>query len=342
MSQQSFSIKSASIMFGAFFCLILSACGEKKSAASTENWENEAGAAKSELQGKAKDAKPAGEAIQAKSSSGEGVRFLSYNLRNYLTMTRYIDGKSMTRGKPEEEIEALLKVIVSGKPDIVGLCEIGSKEDLADLQKRLTALGVNLPHSHHVQGSDTVRALAILSKYPITATAKPKVEDYQLSGNPFRISRGILDASIKLPNRTVRFIGAHLKSKRPIKQADQELMRRNEAGLVRKHIDDILTVDPNAYLMVYGDFNDTKRTKSVYTIKGRSNSTKRLDMIDLADSRGELWTHHWTREDIYSRIDFCMASLALSPFIDKKNCKILDPGYWEKGSDHRALLVLIK
>ncbi|MBK1853861.1 endonuclease/exonuclease/phosphatase family protein [Verrucomicrobiaceae bacterium 5K15] len=343
MLQPPISIKSASMIFGAFFCLLLSCCGEEKSTASTEDWNNqtETAPSSSQMVSTEEPDQPDSSAITESEPSGN-VRFLAYNLRNYLTMIRYIDGKANRRGKPEEEISAVLKVIVNGKPDILGLCEIGSKKDLSDLQQRLAKLGLDLPHAHLVQGADTVRSLAILSKYPIVATAKPKVDSYTLSGNPFQISRGVLDASIHLPNKTVRFIGAHLKSKRPIKEADEEMMRRNEAAIVRKHIDTILTDDPKAMLMVYGDLNDTKRTKSVYTIKGRANSRKRLEMIELADSRGELWTHHWKREDIYSRIDFCMSSLALTPFIDQENSKILDPADWETGSDHRALLVIIK
>ncbi|BDS05626.1 hypothetical protein NT6N_06660 [Oceaniferula spumae] len=347
MSRHPISIKSASILLGAFFCLFVSACDEKKSVTTTTEWENESRTAVTEQSVAASTAKADTKTATKANApdtdiSGESVRFLSYNLRNYLTMRRYIDGKSSEEGKPEEEIAALLKVIVEGQPDVLGVCEIGSKEDLAGFQKRLAAEGIDLPNLHHVQGADTVRSLAILSKYPLVSTATPKEDSYQLSGKPFRISRGILDATVKLPSRSVRFLGVHLKSKRPVKDADEEMIRRNEAYLLRKHIDEILTADPKANLMVYGDFNDTKRTKTVYAVKGRSNSSKRLEMLEVPDSRGELWTHHWTREDIYSRIDFCMVSLALSPHIEREECKLLDPSYWDVGSDHRALLVLIK
>lgn len=257
-------------------------------------------------------------------------------------MRRHIDGESSFTGKPEKEIEALLKVIVDSKPDILGICEIGSKTDLTDFQKRLSKLGVNLPHTHHIQGSDEVRSLAILSKSPITPHPKPKKSNYTLEGKQFSIGRGILDASIQIHGKDVRFIGVHLKSKRPIREADQEMMRRNEAALLRQHIDQILDKNKQSYLMVYGDFNDTKRSRTIYNVKGRSNSSTRLEILDIADTRGELWTHHWLREDIYSRIDFCMTSLSLTPYIENHGSKLLDPEYWAKGSDHRAMLVLIR
>lgn len=342
MTARPFSLPSASITLGAFFCLLLSACGEKKTSA-TADWQEGSGEKKTEQAGAAPQ-KPESESPGTAKDGGSRaeVRFLAYNLRNYLTMRRYTDGRSVEGGKPEKEIEALVKVIVAGKPDILGVCEIGSPEDLEDLRKRLGAKGVKLPHVHRVRGDDAVRSLAILSKYPLTVHPQPADVSYRLNGKQFFIGRGILDATVRLAGKDVRFLGIHLKSKRPIREADQEMMRRNEARLVRKHIDRILADSPAARLVVYGDFNDTKRTKSVYSVQGRRNSNGRLEMLEIADSRGELWTHHWKREDIYSRIDFCMVSRALAPDVVAGACRILDPDYWEDGSDHRALLVVIK
>ncbi len=337
-----FSVKHASIFFGAFFCLMSSACGEKKPAA-TADWENQPSTSpQNQEEAATAISKNNTPATEKNTESQEEVRFLSYNLRNYLTMRRYSDGKSSYTSKPEVEIEALLSVITASKPDILGICEIGSEKDLADFQQRLAAQGVKLPYTHHIQGSDSVRSLAILSKYPVKAHPKPADSDYILEGKQFFIGRGILDASIQVAGKDIRFLGVHLKSKRPIKEADQEMMRRNEAALLRKHIDQILKADKKAHLVVYGDFNDTKRTKTVYSIKGRSNSSIRLEMLDPADSRGELWTHHWKREDIYSRIDFCMVSLALAPHINREASCLLDPDNWAVGSDHRAMLVVIR
>jgi endonuclease/exonuclease/phosphatase family metal-dependent hydrolase len=328
-------LKHASIFIGAFFCLLVSACGEKKS---TPNWKNEP-SEKGDVSGDSEKNTPTTSATQA---NGQPVRFLAYNLRNYLTMRRYVNGKASSRSKPEEEIAPLIEIIQNAHPDILGVCEIGSPQDLKDFQSRLKKAGIDLPHTYRAYGGDRVRALAILSRFPIVSTALPKKFSYELNGIPFKISRGILDATIQLPDKKVRFLGVHLKSKRPIEGADQELMRRNESMLLRKHIEDILSKSPDTLLMAYGDFNDTKRTKAVYTIKGRANSKNYMEMLELVDSRDENWTHNWKREDIYSRFDYMMVNRKLAPFIDRKSSRLLDPKSWEKASDHRALLVLIK
>ena len=334
-------IKSAPILLGAFFCLLLPACSKKKSTADWENHGNELAAATEKPSTEPEKTPETPDEPQGTTAEKE-TRFLAYNLKNYLTMRRYINGEAIYTSKPEEEISALIQIIQRAAPDVLGVCEIGTRADLKDLQTRLKKAGLDLPYSHRVHGSDETRALAILSRYPIIATAKPKKLSYSLNKQPFHISRGILDATIQLPTRKVRFLGAHLKSKRPIKDADQELMRRNESLLLRKHIKHILTTSPNTNLLVYGDFNDTKRTQSIYTIRGRSHDPHRMEMIELTDSRGEKWTHNWKREDIYSRFDFVMTNLRLTPYINRKKSRVLDPKNWELASDHRALLVIIK
>jgi len=240
-------------------------------------------------------------------------------LRNYLTMHRFSHGKSSTRSKPEKEVRKLINIIQSAHPDILGVCEIGQDKDLKDLQSRLKKAGISLPYIHRTHGDDPVRSLAILSRFPITSTAKPTSSHYTINGKPFQISRGILDVTIQLPNKKIRFLGVHLKSKRPVEEADQAIMRRYESILFRKHIDTILTQTPNALLLAYGDFNDTKHSKAVYTIKGRSHTRNQMEMLNLTDSRGETWTHYWKREDTYSRFDYVFTSKQLTPFIDKRN-----------------------
>ena len=337
--------KPASILLGAFFCLLVPTCNEKKS---TADWEPSTPEARATAADSARptrqaaQAKPARPATSQKTASDQEVRFLAYNLQNYLTMRRYINGKATQRRKPEQEIAALVSVIKSAQPAVLGVCEIGTDADLKDLQTRLRTAGVDLPHSHRIQGADTVRALAILSRYPIVDTAVPGKVDYSVGGRPFQISRGILDATIQLPQRKVRFVGVHLKSKRPAREADQELMRRNESLLLRKHIDAILADSPDTPVLVYGDFNDTTRSKSISTVRGRASSPNRLQTIDLTDSRGENWTHHWKREDVYSRFDYALATPALLPHIDKPGSRLLDHAAWELASDHRPLLILIQ
>ena len=275
--------------------------------------------------------------------TGPGLRFISYNVENWLTMDRYVDNKSLKGApKPEKEKEAVIKILADNHPDVIGICEIGTAADLAEIQERLKAAGLNLPNSHYTGGSDPTRHLGFLSKFPITSTSKPEVSEYQLAGQTFGINRGILDVSITANGKPYRFLGVHLKSKRESEQGDQEVIRFNEARLLRLHLDSILKKDANARLVVYGDFNDTRATKPIKMITGKYSDPTYLTAIPVRDSNQEAWTHYWTINDIYSRIDFIMVSQAMKPDVDFKASKILDDKEWNTGSDHRPLLGIFR
>jgi endonuclease/exonuclease/phosphatase family metal-dependent hydrolase len=273
--------------------------------------------------------------------STSGLRFIAYNVENWLTMDRYVDRKLLKNlPKPTEQKEAAIRLLVAATPDVIGLCEIGEAADLAEIQQSLKAAGLDLPHSHYIGGSDPVRHLGLLSRFPILFTSKPAETDFRLQGRTFSINRGILDATIEARGKPYRFLGVHLKSKRSIEEADQEEMRVHEARLLRRHVDALLKEDPQARLVVYGDFNDTRPSNTFKTITGSYNDPGYLTALPLKDSRGHAWTHHWAPHDIYSRIDFITVSRALRSEVDFQASHLIDSEDWQMASDHRALLAI--
>lgn len=349
-------------ILGAFFCgitlLAIPACDKKSG---TPDWDTPGDAppatavSSPPAEPAAEAPKPSAPAPQAASTPQEsaapagsnteaaGLRFIAYNVENWLTMDRYVDRKSL-KGAPKPEIEkaAVIRILTRNRPDIVGVCEIGTAVDLAEIQEDLKAAGLDLPHSHYTGGTDPTRHLGILSRFPITSTAKPAETEYQLAGQTFGINRGILDATIGARGKSYRFLGVHLKSKRESEQGDQEAIRLNEARLLRKHVDSILAADPAARLVVYGDFNDTRATKPIKMITGDYNDPTYLTAIPAKDSNQEAWTHFWEINDIYSRIDFIMVNKALKEDTVFEAAKIIDDADWKEASDHRPILAIFK
>lgn len=272
-----------------------------------------------------------------------GLRFIAYNVENWLTMERRINGDPVAgRGKPESEKTAVVALLVRHSPDVAGIAEIGTRDDLAELQARLKAAGLDLPHLHHTGGSDPVRHLGLLSRFPIIATAVPAETGYRLEGKTYAIKRGILDATVNADGRPYRFIGAHLKSKLEVDGGDQESMRRAEARLLRRHLDAIFASDPAARLVVYGDFNDTRPTTAIRAITGSRNSPSSLTTIPAKDSRGHSWTHFWDFHEIYSRIDYVAVSRALDSEVDFAASCVIDDPEWADASDHRPVLAVFR
>jgi endonuclease/exonuclease/phosphatase family metal-dependent hydrolase len=276
-------------------------------------------------------------------SSKGGLRFIAYNVHNWLISERSVNGKSMgKKSKPADEKSAVISILSKHSPDVIGLCEIGSAEDLAEIQLLLKAAGVDLPHSHYTGGSDPVRHLGLLSRFPIVGTERPHESEYKLQGKTFALNRGILDATVDVRGTSYRFVGAHLKSKLEVEGVDQEEMRQAEARLLRRHVDRILDRNPQERLVVYGDFNDTRASDSLKTITGNYGQSDYLTPLPAKDRTGTTWTHFWDLHDVYARIDFVTISRALKAHTDFQAVRILDDTEWDLASDHRPVLAVFR
>ncbi len=265
--------------------------------------------------------------------------FCAYNVRNWLFMDRFVDNAVVKNAaKSEPEKQAVIQTLTVLKPDILGLCEIGTAEDLAEIQALLKENGIDLPHSEVAQGGDTVRRLGLLSRFPIAARQSQDKLTYDLDGRVMAVQRGILDVTLDLrADFQLRCLGIHFKSKREVAEGDQALMRRNEAELLRRHIDSVLEKDPDTRLLAYGDFNEYRNEAAIKAVQGSRTGPNYLEDLRPADSEGEVWTHYWATADVYSRIDYLFVSRALKPFVWKERTfthRVLD---FETASDHRPL-----
>lgn len=271
----------------------------------------------------------------------ERLTFCSYNLKNWLTMEP--SAMLPAAPKPEAERERAVQIIATIQPDILGVCEIGTADDLADLQERLQQAGVDLPYTEMAHGGDETRRLALLSRLPIKAHNSQTALTYQIGAQTLPFQRGILDVTIAItPTFDLHLLGVHLKSMRPVLEADEAEMRRNEARLLRLHIDSIFTREPGACILAYGDFNEHRNAPAVAEVMGglRSAETAMVDVL-LRDENGEVWTHFWDAADMYSRLDYCFTSRLLRPHIDLRNCYIFNERDVNKASDHRPLVIKI-
>ena len=270
-----------------------------------------------------------------------GFTFVSYNLKNWLAMARWVDEERIFSSKPEDEKEAVVKVLAEISPDVIGLSEIGSELDLKDLQTRLKRAGIDLPHSEYTHGFDETRRQALLSRFPISNRNSVTDASFKHRGKDWIISRGILDSTVDTPVGPVRFVGVHLKSKRPIEYGDESVIRREEAQLVRDHVNNLLKKTPTEKICIYGDFNDTRQSPTVKALMGRRDSKTGFEAVDAEDAHGTRWTHHWRREDIYSRIDWVLLSQALKMDVTESKSFIASGPLVDKASDHRPIVVPI-
>ena len=274
----------------------------------------------------------------------EPITVVFYNVKNYLAMDRRIDGEVFENaGKLEAEVNEVVGAILLTAPDILSICETGDESFLEDLQKRLAEGGLDLPHSELVRDSAGYdRNLAVLSRFPIVTSESRDDYTYTLEGKKMAHQRGVIDTKFVInPQYHLRVIGLHLKSKREVPEADQALMRLNEARLAREHIDRHFDEEPGANILVVGDFNDLRIEPPVKALQGGFGRDGFLSSLTLSDQYGFRWTHHWSYADSYARFDYALTSKGLSPEIERDESYIYHWEKWDTASDHRPIVVRI-
>jgi endonuclease/exonuclease/phosphatase family metal-dependent hydrolase len=273
-------------------------------------------------------------------------RVATYNVENYLDRPGGTRPVKTTEGraKVRESLRAL-------GADVVALQEMGSTNALLELRASLKAEGLDYPHWEHVAAWDTNINVAVLSKFPITARRPHTNDSYLLIGRRFRVSRGFAEIDLQVNDRySFTLITAHLKSRRPVPEADEAEMREQEALLLREYVDTRLKANPNFNLVVLGDFNDTKDAKSTRALLGRGkhslvdtrpaerNGDNQPNPNPRWEPRNITWTYHYAKEDTYSRFDYLLLSPGMAREWDKGDTYVLTLANWAIGSDHRPIV----
>jgi len=266
----------------------------------------------------------------------------SYNVENYLdAKPPGPDSKFGTKAKPENSIAALIRIIRDIKPDILGVCEMGSPARFEDFKKRLAEAGLGYTDSEYVQAADEDRHLALLSRFPIASRQSRTNVPFELDGRPEKVRRGFLDVTIQVnPDYQLRMVGVHLKSKLPA-PAGEALIRRFEATRLRAHLDGILQAEPKVNLLCYGDFNDYKNEPMFAEVTGVRGTASYMADLWAKDSLGDRWTHYWRTADLYSRIDYLFVSAALFGEVVKSKSRVYRGADWDAASDHRPVYTSI-
>jgi endonuclease/exonuclease/phosphatase family metal-dependent hydrolase len=153
---------------------------------------------------------------------------------------------------------------------------------------------------------------------------------------------------------TFTLFTAHLKSKRQVAVADEAELRLEEAKLLREKIDARLGANPEANIIVLGDFNDTKDSESTRAVIGRGklkltdtrpaerNGDNTPSANPAWEPRSITWTHYYGKEDSYSRIDFLLLSPGMTREWDPEGTYLLALPNWGVGSDHRPMVATFK
>ena len=289
--------------------------------------------------------------LGANAFAAETFRVATYNVENYLDQPT----ESRRFTKSEEAKVKIRAGIRALNPDVLALEEMGSTNALLELRASLKTDGLDFPYWEHVTGADTNIHVAVLSKFPFVARHPHTNDNFLLDGKRFRVNRGFAEVEIQVgTNFTFTLLAAHLKSRRPVPEADEAALRLEEAKLLRRIVDARLTADPNAKIIVTGDFNDVKSSASTKEIIGRGkfkltdtrpaerNGDNLPNPVPRFEPRNVTWTHYYGVEDSYSRIDYILLSPAMARDWVTNETYVLTIPNWGIGSDHRPIMATFK
>lgn len=274
----------------------------------------------------------------------EVLTIATYNIENYVAADRMTaEGYRKDYPKPEREKEALRRVILGLRADILVLQEMGPRPYLEELRRDLKILGLDYRYAVLLEGPDPVRHVALLARRPPKAVNLHADLSFPYFGGTEKVKRGLLEATFDTAAGELTLFGVHLKSRYTDRPDDPlSSQRRNGEALAVR--DAVLRRFPNpvaARFLILGDCNDGKDSKAVQSLLARGR-TAVAKLLPEADSRGENWTYFYHVEDSYARMDQILVSPGLRAQVAGGAATIYDGPGTREASDHRPVSVRLE
>jgi endonuclease/exonuclease/phosphatase family metal-dependent hydrolase len=279
--------------------------------------------------------------IGSEEEGSVSIRVATYNLRNYLTMDRRVDGSYRPDyPKPEAEKTALRDVIREANADILAVQEIGTLPYLEELRQDLRSEGLDYRHLHHLEAADEERHVAVLSKIPFVEERSVELLFFKYFGEEEAVKRGLIELVFDTNDHRWSLFVVHLKSRYSDRRDDPESEQRRvgEARAVRNHILKRFPAPGESSFLIAGDLNDTRASRTIRSLLKRGKTEISIDVPGF-NRWGQTWTYHYEKEELYSRSDYFLASPGMLPSIRTGRAVIIESEASAIASDHRLVKV---
>ena len=241
-----------------------------------------------------------------------------------------------TPDKPREELEHLAQSIAQLNADVVAFQEV---ENRFYLERFVNVFLPELGYEHvvHFEGNDTRGIdVCLISRVPIGPVRSHRHLEFPGPNDTIRkFNRDLLAVTIEPPGaEPLEVWVVHLKSNSGGREF-AEPVRMAEARQVRKLLDQQLGADPQARILVMGDFNDTWGSETLKTIVGEGSMALWSTTSELS---GEL-PDTFNRGEYQSMIDFILCSPAMAKKYVKDSFQVIPGSTETTGSDHNPVSV---
>ena len=166
----------------------------------------------------------------------------------------------------QAKLAAIATVVGGVKPDVLMLQEVENQNVVNDLAAKLGGF----PHQAITQGNDPRGIdIAVLSALPFQIGPSHKDEYFKASSDPtqtFKFARDVLEVHLNVNGRHLALLGIHFKAEDG--DPKSALKRVAEAEQTRKIGTGVRLADPNAAIVVLGDFNSTPGSDPMNALAG--------------------------------------------------------------------------
>jgi endonuclease/exonuclease/phosphatase family metal-dependent hydrolase len=239
-----------------------------------------------------------------------------------------------TRAKPTKELEKIAQTIRAVDADVLALQEVENRFYLErfakDLLPDMGYVEIVLLEGNNNRGID----VAILSRFPVGPVTSYRHLDFpDGNGRTMSFRRDLLQARIEPPGaKPFHMFVVHFKSKGG-GEAVTLPIRLGEARQVRRIFDEMIENDPQARLVLCGDFNDTIDSEPLKAIIGTGPNALRTFIDDLASPDAVTYN----KAPYRSMIDFILCSPAMADRYQKGSFRIRSGTIDSSGSDHNPV-----
>lgn len=265
----------------------------------------------------------------------------SYNCENFFDHKNdpYTRDET-TEPKPESQLVELAKVIHAADADFLGVVETESEGALYEFtHQRLKDMNYKSVYVNHRDWGRGINN-GCITRLPIDATTLYRFNDLTLPDDKrhWQFARDPVCFDLRPADGVeVQVIVVHLKSKYDSKgDKDSNHWRLAEATMLRKIVADKLARDPDARIVVCGDFNDTPDSAPIQELL-RAGPTGPVLIDIMADLPADKRITY-LKEPYRSTIDYILASPAMARCYVAGSAKVVEAPNELEGSDHAPVI----
>ena len=270
---------------------------------------------------------------------GNDIVFATYNLRNLFDDVDdpYFNDET-TQAKPRDELVRVAAILREINADVIAFQEVESR---GYLKRFLEVFVPDMGYKNvvHYEGND-LRGIdvCLASRAPIGRVISHRhLWFVGPDGKSRKFNRDLLRIEI-LPSGGTPFEAwvLHLKSNHGGREA-AEPIRLAEARQVYKLVGARLRQNPQADLIVCGDFNDVFDSATIRTIMGAGQADRKPILRALFNKVPEDQRITYNREPHRSMIDFILVSPSMARRYVPNSYRIRNGTLEESGSDHNPV-----